>query len=435
MSSINVKGLTKVFDTASGPLKILDDVSFDVKEGEFVCLLGPSGSGKSVTLNCISGLLPITSGSVHVDGISVVEQKPSYGYVFQQPRLIPWRTVEDNLRFALRAETGKAVEDEDKRILDVLELVNLSGYEKFYPHQISGGMQHRVGIARAYVRDPGLLMMDEPFGALDEMTARRLRSELVHTWLRDRRTVVFVTHDIIEACYLADRIVIYTPKPTRIAEIIEVKLPRPREYGSAEMHHIESQVLAVFERTMKDFMQIIKDEHRAMASVFNEIQRHVGQIDSGGEPDFEQLESMTHYLTEFPEKLHHPKEDEYLFDALLMRSPHARDIVAEVQDEHRLGGELLDRCVSAMGRFRSSRSVADQQLFIKTVREFIDLQWRHMNREEQVLMPMAAQFLKRDDWERVSDAFRSNENPLFGINAKEDPAALRQALGSLRERV
>ena len=277
--------------------------------------------------------------------------------------------------------------------------------------------------------------MDEPFGALDEMTARRLRSDLVSTWLRDRRTVVFVTHDIIEACYLADRIVIYTPKPTRIAEIIEVKLPRPREYGSAEMHHIESQVLAVFERTMKDFMQIIKDEHRAMATVFNEILRHVGQIESGSEPDFDQLGSMTHYLAEFPEKLHHPKEDEYLFDALLMRSPHARDIISEVQDEHRLGGELLDRCVSAMGRFRSSRSVVDQQLFIKSTREFIDLQWRHMNREEQVLMPMAAQFLKRDDWERVSDAFRSNENPLFGINAKEDPAALKQALDSLRQRV
>ncbi|MDE2194341.1 ABC transporter ATP-binding protein, partial [Pseudomonas sp.] len=172
----------------------------------------------------------------------------------QQPRLMPWRTVEENLRFALRAESGRRVKNEDERLRSVLELVNLKGYEKFYPHEISGGMQHRVGIARAYVRDPGLLLMDEPFGALDEITARRLRMELVETWVRQRKTVVFVTHDIIEACYLADRIVVYTPKPTRIAQIIENTLPRPRRYGSDEMHEIESRVLAVFENSMKDFM-------------------------------------------------------------------------------------------------------------------------------------------------------------------------------------
>jgi ABC-type nitrate/sulfonate/bicarbonate transport system ATPase subunit len=253
MSNIEVNHLTKVFDTVTGPLKVVDDVSFKVNEGEFVCLLGPSGSGKSVTLNCIAGLLEATSGEIKVDGISVRERKPNYGYVFQQPRMLPWRTIEENLQFALRAETGRAVPDEAKRIREVLELVNLSGYEKFYLHQISGGMQHRVGIARAYVRNPDLLLMDEPFGALDEMTARKLRSELVSTWLRDRRTVVFVTHDIVEACYLADRIVIYTPKPTRIASIIEINLPRPRVYGSSDLHEIESQVLAVFERSMSDF--------------------------------------------------------------------------------------------------------------------------------------------------------------------------------------
>lgn len=254
MSSIVVRNLTKTFKTAGGPLKVLDNVSFSVAEREFVCLLGPSGAGKSVTLNCIAALLGYTSGDVEVDGVSVAKRQPSYGYVFQQPRLMPWRTVEGNLRFALRAETGHTVPDEDKRIDEILELVNLRGYEKFYPHQISGGMQHRVGIARAYIRDPGLLLMDEPFGSLDEISARRLRAELVGTWLQNRRTVIFVTHDIIEACYLADRIIIYTPKPTRIAAILEVKLPHPRQYGSEDLYQIEKQVLGVFEQSLQDYM-------------------------------------------------------------------------------------------------------------------------------------------------------------------------------------
>jgi len=253
MSQIEIKQLTKIFDTVSGKLKVVDNVSFNVAEGEFVCLLGPSGSGKSVTLNCIAGLLDITSGDIKVDGVSVRERKPNYGYIFQQSRMLPWRTVRENLLFALRAESGRAVPNEDQRIKDVLELVNLVGYEDFYMHQISGGMQNRVGIARAYVRKPDLLLMDEPFGALDEMAARHLRSELVATWMRDRRTVVFVTHDIVEACYLADRIVIYTPKPTQIAAVIEIDLPHPRVYGSAALHEIESRVLAVFEKSLSDF--------------------------------------------------------------------------------------------------------------------------------------------------------------------------------------
>lgn len=255
MSGIEIKHLTKIFDTATGPLKVVDDVSFDVKNGEFVCLLGPSGSGKSVTLNCIASLLKETHGEVTVGGVPVSQKTPHYGYVFQQPRLMPWRSVEQNLRFALRAESGRKVPDEDERIRKVLELVNLTGYENFYPHQISGGMQHRVGIARAYIRNPDLLLMDEPFGALDELTARRLRSELVMAWLKDRRTVVFVTHDIVEACYLADRIVVYTPKPTKIAQIIEINLPHPRVYGSPELHAIEIEVLSVFERSISQFAE------------------------------------------------------------------------------------------------------------------------------------------------------------------------------------
>lgn len=253
MSHIEVNNLTKIFPTRSGPLKVVDDISFKIAEGEFICLLGPSGSGKSVTLNCIAGLLEASSGEVKVDGLPVQVKKPNYGYIFQQARMLPWRTVEENLLFALRAEAGRPAPDEKRRIRDVLELVNLTGYEKFYMHQISGGMQNRVGIARAYIRNPDLLLMDEPFAALDEMTARKLRSDLVSAWLRDQRTVVFVTHDIVEACYLADRIFIYTPKPTRIASIIEIDLPRPRVYGSSALHDIEAQVLGVFEKSLSEF--------------------------------------------------------------------------------------------------------------------------------------------------------------------------------------
>jgi ABC-type nitrate/sulfonate/bicarbonate transport system ATPase subunit len=254
MSTISVNNLTKIFDTASGRLKILDDVSFAVNDKEFVCLLGPSGSGKSVTLNCIAGLLEATSGRILVDGAPLNEANLNSGYIFQQPRLMPWRTVKENLQFALRAEHGRKHADEDQRIQKILDLVNLGAYGDFYPHQISGGMQHRVGIARAYIRDPDFLLMDEPFGSLDEMTARHLRSELVVTWMRDQRTVIFVTHDIIEACYLADRIIIYTPKPTRIASVIDVNLPRPRVYGSKELHDVEAKVLAVFEQSLQQFM-------------------------------------------------------------------------------------------------------------------------------------------------------------------------------------
>jgi len=428
VSHLSVQRLTKVFDTVTGPLRILDDVSFFVAEGEFVCLLGPSGAGKSVTLNCIAGLLSATAGDVIVDDVPVSQRQPNYGYVFQQPRLMPWRTVEDNLRFALRAESGRRAPDEDKRISDVLELVNLRGYEKFYPHQISGGMQHRVGIARAYVRDPGLLLMDEPFSALDEMTARRLRSELVSTWLRDRRTVVFVTHDIIEACYLADRIVIYTPKPTRIAAVLDVKLPRPREYGSTEMHEIESQVLAVFERTMTDFTQIIKDEHRAIASVIHGLLDHVGHVrDQSAEPEFRLLHAMHDYIVEFPERIHHPKEDEYLFKTLAMRSTHAQALIAEVEAEHRRGKELIDQLSAALARYEGG-GWREFENYARALQQYAEFQWQHMRKEEELLMPIAAQSLTKDDWDRITNAFRDNENPLFGVKPQGDTDMLRRKL-------
>ncbi|MBI3077359.1 MAG: ABC transporter ATP-binding protein [Deltaproteobacteria bacterium] len=251
MSTIVLQEVSRTFRRADGgPLLVLDRVSFTVREGEFLCLLGPSGSGKSITLNLIAGLLPPSGGEILLDGRPLRQTPLRYGYVFQQPRLFPWRTVEENLRFALRAETGRRVQGEEERIQAVLDLVNLAEYRHYYPHQISGGMQHRVAVARAYCREPALLLMDEPFSSLDEITARHLRAELVQTWMKNRVTVLFVTHDITEAAYLADRVLLYTPKPTRVAREIPVGLPRPRRYGSAELFEVERVILEAFEETM-----------------------------------------------------------------------------------------------------------------------------------------------------------------------------------------
>ncbi|MCL5960402.1 MAG: ABC transporter ATP-binding protein [Chloroflexi bacterium] len=258
MSRIEIRNLVKSFRRADGgELLVLDNASFVVGDETFVCLLGPSGSGKSVTLNIIAGLLDQTSGEVLIDSVAMRSKAARYGYVFQQPRLLPWRTVEDNIRFALRADSGRKVPQEENRIRAVLSMVNLTGYERFYPHQISGGMQHRVAIARAYCRDPQLLLMDEPFSSLDEITARKLRAELVDTWMKNKKTVIFVTHDIIEACYLSDKIIVYTPKPTRVAAEIDINLARPREYGSAELYEVEKRVLGVFETSLKEFEQTV----------------------------------------------------------------------------------------------------------------------------------------------------------------------------------
>lgn len=251
MSTIGLREVSRAFRRVDGgSLLVLDRVSFTVREGEFLCLLGPSGSGKSITLNLIAGLLPPSAGEILLDGQPLGRTRLRYGYVFQQPRLFPWRTVEENLRFALRAETGRRVDGEAERIQAILDLVNLTDYRHFYPHQISGGMQHRVAVARAYCREPALLLMDEPFSSLDEITARHLRAELIQTWMKKRVTVIFVTHDITEAAYVADRVLLYTPKPTRVAREIPVDLPRPRRYGSSELFQVERVILEAFEETM-----------------------------------------------------------------------------------------------------------------------------------------------------------------------------------------
>ena len=250
MLSIRVERLCKTFREKGRPdLTVLDEVSFSVEAGGFVSLLGPSGSGKSVTLHIIGGLMEANSGRISFadrDAKQYSLADVRLGFVFQTPRLLPWQTLEQNLRFVL--EDGENAEAEiARRITDVLELMGLADFRAYYPHQISGGMQQRVAIARALAARPDVILMDEPFSHLDEITARLMRAELISIWQRMGTTILFVTHDLAEACYLSQKIVLLTPKPTRVFAEMPVELPYPRMYGSDEIFAAERNVLRTFE--------------------------------------------------------------------------------------------------------------------------------------------------------------------------------------------
>jgi NitT/TauT family transport system ATP-binding protein len=207
---------------------VLDGVDLTIRKGEFITLVGPSGSGKSVLLDIIGGLTLATSGKVEIDGKIITKPDPKTGYVFQQYALFPWRTALANIEYALEVRgIGKRERTDKARYF--LSLFGLSGFEDRFPNQLSGGMQQRVAIARALAADPEVLLMDEPFAALDAQTREILQSELLRIWEKINTTVVFVTHSIDEAIYLADRIVVMTARPGRVKEIIDIDLPRPRD--------------------------------------------------------------------------------------------------------------------------------------------------------------------------------------------------------------
>ena len=207
---------------------VLDGVDLTIRKGEFITLVGPSGSGKSVLLDIIGDLTQATSGKVEIDGKVITRPDPKTGYVFQQYALFPWRTALANIEYALEVRgVGKRERTDKARYF--LSLFGLSGFEDRFPNQLSGGMQQRVAIARALAADPQVLLMDEPFAALDAQTREILQSELLRIWEKINTTVVFVTHSIDEAIYLADRIVVMTARPGRVKEIIDIDLPRPRD--------------------------------------------------------------------------------------------------------------------------------------------------------------------------------------------------------------
>ena len=209
------------------PIRALEDVSLSVKENEFVSLVGPSGCGKSTLLKLVAGLVPATTGAVRVRGQDVREPYPDAGFVFQSAVLLPWRTVLDNVLFSIEM-LGRPARDHRERATALIELAGLGGFEQKYPAELSGGMQQRVAICRALVHDPSLLLMDEPFGALDALTREEMSLELLRIWDERRKTILFVTHSIPEAILLSDRVVVMTPRPGRLARVLDIGLPRPR---------------------------------------------------------------------------------------------------------------------------------------------------------------------------------------------------------------
>ena len=224
---IEAKDLSLTFETADGPVYALSKVGLSVADGEFVSFIGPSGCGKTTLLRVIADLERASSGTITVNGMTPAEARMNraYGYVFQAPALYPWRTVEKNVGLPLEI---MGLDAPAERIRRNLELVNLGGFEQKFPWQLSGGMQQRVSIARALAFDPKLLLMDEPFGALDEIVRDKLNQQLLELWDRTKKTVVFVTHSIPEAVFLSSKIVVMSPRPGRIIDVIETKFPRQR---------------------------------------------------------------------------------------------------------------------------------------------------------------------------------------------------------------
>lgn len=249
-TKIAIRNLVKIYQSNIHPdgLLAVSDANFEVHDQEFVCILGPSGCGKSTILNIVSGLDTAFGGDVLINNQSIRStgyRWPRIGYVFQEPRLLPWLTVEKNIFFALKCE-GIPESQWKKAACDALELVGLGGFERSYPHQLSGGMQQRASIARSFAVDPDILLMDEPFSALDEITARNLRKNLLSIWDKMRKTIVFVTHNAFEATFLADRILLMTRRPGKVYEEVKVGLPRPRAYDDVALFELNTKIVRTF---------------------------------------------------------------------------------------------------------------------------------------------------------------------------------------------
>lgn len=253
MPAIEIDEVTKIYETRDGSqVTALTRTSLDVGRDEFVALVGPSGCGKSTMLQILTGLLDATSGSVRVHGEEVAGPRRDLGIVFQQSLLLPWLTVMDNVLLPVRVQRGN-LRDYRTRTYELLDLVGLAGFEKRLPKELSGGMQQRVAIARSLIMDPSILLMDEPFGALDAMTRETMNVELQRIWQERKKTVLFVTHSISEAVFLADRIVVMSPRPGRVTSIEKVDVARPRDvrsYSDPEFTKIADRVRLLLEGTI-----------------------------------------------------------------------------------------------------------------------------------------------------------------------------------------
>jgi NitT/TauT family transport system ATP-binding protein/sulfonate transport system ATP-binding protein len=239
----------KTFSTARGPVPVIDSITLHVKENEFLVLFGPGQCGKSTVLNCMAGLEIATKGSVIVNGERVTKPGPDRGFVYQRITLFPWLTVMGNVEFGPKVR-GVPKKQRREKAQHYINLVGLEGFEHAFPSQLSGGMQQRVGIARAYCNEPSVMFMDEPFGHLDAQTRYLMQEDLMKMWEKEKRTVVFVTNNIEEAIFLADRIVVLTNCPTNIKKEYEISLPHPRSYVAPEFLKFRQEISSIVDATL-----------------------------------------------------------------------------------------------------------------------------------------------------------------------------------------
>jgi len=245
---IEARGVSKIYQSKDGPVESLKPLDFAIKEGEFVSVVGPSGCGKSTLLKIVAGLLPISGGSLTLAGKPIQGPQKDVGIVFQSAVLLPWRSVEDNI--LLQAEMRHLPMDAARaRARDLMAMAGLKGFERKYPWQLSGGMQQRASICRALLHDPSVLLMDEPFGALDAMTREKMNLELQRIWMASKKTVMLITHSIPEAIFLSDRVIVMSERPGSIAAVYDIELPRARTLdmmASTEFGHYTKLVRAHF---------------------------------------------------------------------------------------------------------------------------------------------------------------------------------------------
>lgn len=242
---LEIKNVKKTFPMKDGELEVLSDINLDIEDGEFISIVGVSGCGKSTLLKILAGLDHATEGEIVLDGtVTGKSLRKKIGMIFQESRLFPWSTVEHNIAFGLSEKTDR--KEREEQIEEYIDLVGLKGFEKAYPNQLSGGMQQRVSIARTLIHHPRILLLDEPFGALDALTKINMQQEVLRIWQQEKTTMIIVTHDIDEAIYLGNRVVVMSEKPGVIKKIIPVELSRPRDRNSNDFAFYRRQVYEEF---------------------------------------------------------------------------------------------------------------------------------------------------------------------------------------------
>ena len=242
-NNLIIKNLNKSFEVNKIEVNVLNNVNIEIQSGEFICIVGHSGCGKSTLLKIIAGLLECNSGSVKLDGKIIREPDIDVGMIFQEHRLFPWLSIKENVALGL----DNISKDKRNRIVsEYLALVNLTGFETAYPHQLSGGMAQRAAIARSLVNNPKVLLLDEPFGALDALTRIQMQQEILRIWEKEKTTMILVTHDIDEAIYLGDRVVVMSSRPGTILDIFQISLPRPRDRADSLFSHLKTAIYSYF---------------------------------------------------------------------------------------------------------------------------------------------------------------------------------------------